>query len=210
MIFPIVAYGHPVLREVANDITPAYPELPKLIEDMWETMYASNGVGLAAPQINKPIRLFVVDSALFHFIMGWRSFILKNFLSFNLFPILFVLTASTAFRMVSDRIKEDRIKAEKVTENLKTELVSMRTDPSIEEKRNSLNIFSNELFALLSTIRYDLAKLHWLECANAFGEGRPGNWVSKSESAANPYGQQNCVETKTTLNFVAVDSTKKL
>jgi peptide deformylase len=63
MIFPIVAYGHPVLREVAKDITPDYPGLEKLIEDMWETMYASNGVGLAAPQINKPIRLFVVDSA---------------------------------------------------------------------------------------------------------------------------------------------------
>lgn len=63
MIFPIVAYGHPVLREVAKDITPDYPGLDKLIEDMWETMYASNGVGLAAPQINKPIRLFVVDSA---------------------------------------------------------------------------------------------------------------------------------------------------
>jgi len=63
MILPIVAYGHPVLREVAKDITPDYPGLDKLIEDMWETMYASNGVGLAAPQINKPIRLFVIDSA---------------------------------------------------------------------------------------------------------------------------------------------------
>src|SRR5690349_2901191 len=63
MILPIVAYGHPVLREVAKDITPDYPGLDKLVEDMWETMYASNGVGLAAPQINKPIRLFVIDSA---------------------------------------------------------------------------------------------------------------------------------------------------
>jgi len=63
MIFPIIAYGHPVLREVAKHITPDYPGLDKLIEDMWETMYASNGVGLAAPQINKSIRLFVVDSA---------------------------------------------------------------------------------------------------------------------------------------------------
>jgi peptide deformylase len=63
MIFPIVAYGHPVLREVAKDISPDHAGLDKLIEDMWETMYASNGVGLAAPQINKPIRLFVVDSA---------------------------------------------------------------------------------------------------------------------------------------------------
>ncbi len=63
MILPIVAYGHPILRKVAEDITANYPELPKLIEDMWETMYYSNGVGLAAPQINRPIRLFVVDSA---------------------------------------------------------------------------------------------------------------------------------------------------
>ncbi len=63
MILPIVAYGHPVLRKVAEEITPDYPELSKLIEDMWETMYNSNGVGLAAPQINRPIRLFVVDSA---------------------------------------------------------------------------------------------------------------------------------------------------
>ena len=63
MILPIVAYGHPVLRQVAADITPDYPQLDKLIEDMWETMYASSGVGLAAPQINRSIRLFVVDSA---------------------------------------------------------------------------------------------------------------------------------------------------
>ena len=63
MILPIVAYGHPVLRKVAADITADYPDLPKLIEDMWETMYYSNGVGLAAPQVNRSIRLFVMDSA---------------------------------------------------------------------------------------------------------------------------------------------------
>ena len=62
MILPIVAYGHPVLRKVAHDIDKDYPGLPKLIEDMWETLYASAGVGLAAPQVNKDIRLFVVDS----------------------------------------------------------------------------------------------------------------------------------------------------
>jgi peptide deformylase len=62
MILPIVAYGHPVLRQVAEDIDADYPQLDKLIEDMWETMYASNGVGLAAPQINRSIRLFVIDS----------------------------------------------------------------------------------------------------------------------------------------------------
>ena len=62
MILPIVAYGSPVLRKVCEDIDAGYPGLPKLIDDMWETMYNSSGVGLAAPQINKPIRLFVIDS----------------------------------------------------------------------------------------------------------------------------------------------------
>ncbi|MFT3746820.1 MAG: peptide deformylase [Agriterribacter sp.] len=62
MILPIVAYGAPVLRTVCKDITADYKDLNKLIEDMWETMYASSGVGLAAPQINRDIRLFVIDS----------------------------------------------------------------------------------------------------------------------------------------------------
>ena len=63
MILPIVAYGSDILRKVATDIMPDYPGLEKLLADMWETMYYSNGVGLAAPQINKDIRLFVMDSA---------------------------------------------------------------------------------------------------------------------------------------------------
>ncbi|MBL7704344.1 MAG: peptide deformylase [Taibaiella sp.] len=62
MVLPIVAYGHPVLRKVAAPIDENYPDLKKLIADMWETMYHSNGVGIAAPQINKAIRLFVVDT----------------------------------------------------------------------------------------------------------------------------------------------------
>jgi peptide deformylase len=63
MILPIVAYGAQILRKTAVDIDSAYIDLSKLIDDMWETMYASSGVGLAAPQINKNIRLFVMDSA---------------------------------------------------------------------------------------------------------------------------------------------------
>lgn len=62
MILPIVAYGHPMLRKECKDIEADYPELNKLIENMWETMYASNGVGLAAPQVDKDIRLFVIDT----------------------------------------------------------------------------------------------------------------------------------------------------
>lgn len=62
MILPIVAYGHPVLKKVAVDISPDFPQLEKLIEDMWETMYNAAGVGLAAPQVNQSIRLFVIDA----------------------------------------------------------------------------------------------------------------------------------------------------
>ena len=62
MVLPIVAYGNPVLRKVGKEISPDYPGLNKLIDDMWETMYNSKGVGLAAPQVNKDIRLFLIDS----------------------------------------------------------------------------------------------------------------------------------------------------
>ena len=62
MILPIVAYGDPVLRAKAKDIDANYPELTTLIDNMWETMYAAQGVGLAAPQIGLPIRLFLVDA----------------------------------------------------------------------------------------------------------------------------------------------------
>lgn len=60
MILPIYTYGQPVLRKVAEDITPDYPGLKELIADMFETMYRSDGVGLAAPQIGKAIRLVVI------------------------------------------------------------------------------------------------------------------------------------------------------
>jgi len=62
MILPIYGYGQPVLKKRADDIKPDYPGLETLIEDMWETMYHASGVGLAAPQVGKPIRLFVVDT----------------------------------------------------------------------------------------------------------------------------------------------------
>lgn len=66
MILPIVAYGHPTLKAVSQDITPDYPDLDKLISDMWETLAHSEGVGLAAPQVNRSIRLFVVDGNPFY------------------------------------------------------------------------------------------------------------------------------------------------
>ena len=61
MTYPIYIYGHPVLRKVAEDIESDYPDLKQFIDDMFETMYSSEGVGLAAPQVGKPIRIFVMD-----------------------------------------------------------------------------------------------------------------------------------------------------
>ncbi len=61
MILPIYVYGQPILRKVAEDITPDYPDLKQLIENMFETNTASNGVGLAAPQIGKSIRVVIID-----------------------------------------------------------------------------------------------------------------------------------------------------
>ena len=63
MIYPIVVYGHPVLRKVAEDVDKDHPGLKELIADMFETMYHAEGLGLAAPQIGKSIRLFVIDGA---------------------------------------------------------------------------------------------------------------------------------------------------
>lgn len=63
MIYPIVAYGHPVLKKKGNDIEKGEIDVKTLVEDMFETMHNANGVGLAAPQIGKSLRLFVVDTA---------------------------------------------------------------------------------------------------------------------------------------------------
>lgn len=65
MILPIVAYGDPVLKKKAEEIDENYPDLEKLIENMFDTMYEASGVGLAAPQIGKSIRIFIVDATPF-------------------------------------------------------------------------------------------------------------------------------------------------
>lgn len=71
MILPIVAYGTPVLRKVAVDVSKDDPQLQQLIADMYETMYASSGVGIAAPQVGKSLRLFLVDTS--PFVSGERD-----------------------------------------------------------------------------------------------------------------------------------------
>lgn len=63
MVLPVTAYGHPVLRKVAREIDKDYPVLEKFIEDMWETLYYSEGVGLAGPQLNRSVRVFIVDAS---------------------------------------------------------------------------------------------------------------------------------------------------
>ena len=65
MVLPIVAYGDPVLRKVGKEIEKDFPKLDELVENMWETMYKASGVGLAAPQIGLPIRMFLVDATPF-------------------------------------------------------------------------------------------------------------------------------------------------
>lgn len=63
MVLPVYLYGHPVLRAEAEDIDQNYPDLQKLIKDMFETMYHTEGIGLAAPQIGKSIALIVIDAS---------------------------------------------------------------------------------------------------------------------------------------------------
>ncbi|MBT8256996.1 MAG: peptide deformylase [Bacteroidia bacterium] len=65
MIYPIVAYGDPVLRKKCKPLASDYPDLKEIISDMFETMYGAQGIGLAAPQIGIPIRIFIVDASPF-------------------------------------------------------------------------------------------------------------------------------------------------
>ena len=62
MILPIYAYGHPILRKETEEVGPEFPDLKQYIADLWETMYHSEGVGLASPQVGRNLRIFVVDT----------------------------------------------------------------------------------------------------------------------------------------------------
>jgi hypothetical protein len=125
---------------------------------------------------------------------------------------------ATALKLALDSLKVEELKVDDIIyqtalqpwDNAKAEIQSILMDPSLAEKRGSLNIISDNLHTLLRTVRYDLAKLYWQECISAFGEDKPGNWLSKTEQAPNPYGQQDCAELKATINFVPADTTKKV
>jgi peptide deformylase len=90
MIYPIVLYGDPVLKREADEIDENYPDLKQFISDMFETMYNANGVGLAAPQIGKSIRVFVVDASPFAEDLedGPEKETLKNFKKVFINPII--------------------------------------------------------------------------------------------------------------------------
>jgi hypothetical protein len=106
--------------------------------------------------------------------------------------------------------------------NAKAEVAAIIADPSIAEKRGSLNILSDQIRTLWSVVKYDREKAYWMECPMAFGDDKPGNWLSRTEEVVNPYlgkkdpqygdGMLHCGESKVTIDFVpppAPDTTKK-
>jgi len=104
-------------------------------------------------------------------------------------------------------------------DNSKTELTGLIQDATLDEKRGSLNIFSNYLYDLLRTVKYDAAKVYLQECPMAFNDENPGNWLSETNAVRNPYlgmhhpkygkGMLTCGGPKDTLNFMSAESTKK-
>jgi hypothetical protein len=120
-------------------------------------------------------------------------------------------------KLALDSLRIDELKtdsaiyetAASVWGDTKTEIDGMQSDPSLQAKKESLNLFSNELFTLLLAIRYDLSKLFWQECSSAFGEDTPGNWISEKEQSKNPYDKNDCAVVKKVINFMPADSTAK-
>ncbi len=102
--------------------------------------------------------------------------------------------------------------------NAKTELDAILADPSIAEKRGSLNILSDNIRNLLVIVKYDQAKVYWQECPMAFDGDRPGNWLSPTDKVRNPYlgtkdpqygnSMLECGGPKDTINFIAAEATK--
>lgn len=112
-----------------------------------------------------------------------------------------------------DELKKDTIIYETVLDpynNAKTELTAILADPSLDEKKGSLNILSDNLRNLLVIVKYDRAKIYWNECPTAFGEDKPGNWLSRNIESRNPYTKEpDCGGPKDTIKFdLPVDTTK--
>ncbi|MEP7372976.1 MAG: DUF3347 domain-containing protein [Chitinophagaceae bacterium] len=103
--------------------------------------------------------------------------------------------------------------------NAKNETDNILKQPSIDKKRASFNLLSENLRLLFIVVKYDQGKLYWQECPMAFGEGYPGNWLSKTDAVRNPYlgtkhpdykdGMLHCGGPKDTINFIVPDTTGK-
>jgi hypothetical protein len=126
-------------------------------------------------------------------------------------------TSAAKLKIALDSLEIKELKADSaiyetaasIWEDAKAEINGMQTDPSLQAKKESLNLFSNELFTLLLTVHYDLSKLYWQECSSAFGEDTPGNWISEKELSKNPYVKNDCAVVKKVINFTPADSTAK-
>jgi hypothetical protein len=128
-------------------------------------------------------------------------------------------TTATKLKDAFDNFKIEELKQDSTiyltvidpVNNSKAELESILQDPSIEEKRNSLNVLSDNFRILLVAVKYDLAKVYWQECDQAFGEDKPGNWLSRSTDSKNPYPLKNnqpCGAVKDTLNYIEKNSSQ--
>ena len=135
---------------------------------------------------------------------------------------------ATALKTAMDELKVEELKVdttgiyESVLDplaNAKAATASIFTDPSIDNKRTSFNNLSENLRLLFIIVKYDANKLYWQECPMAFGEDKPGNWLSKTDAVRNPYlGNKHpkykddmleCGAQKDTINFMVADTTRK-
>ncbi|MEI9943181.1 MAG: DUF3347 domain-containing protein [Chitinophagaceae bacterium] len=104
--------------------------------------------------------------------------------------------------------------------NAKTSTADILNNPSIDAKRTAFNLLSENLRLLLIVVKYDQGKLYWQECPMAFGEEKPGNWLSKTNAVRNPYlglkhpqykdGMLECGGPKDTINFMVKDTAAKM
>lgn len=139
MILPVLAYGHPVLRKVADHITAEYKDLSVFLKNMWETMYASNGVGLAAPQVGKAIRVFVVDTE--QIVEGFDDEDLEEFPDEKPVKMVFINPVKVEDSGKLWVYNEGCLSIPKVREDIKrTELVTMKwVDENFQEQEGTFS-----------------------------------------------------------------------
>jgi hypothetical protein len=104
--------------------------------------------------------------------------------------------------------------------NAKANTQTILSDPSLDNKKMAFNQLSDNIRQLFVVVKYDANKVYWQECPMAFGDGRPGNWLSKTDEVRNPYmgirhpqhkdDMLRCGGPKDTINFMQADTTKKL